>query len=195
MEIIEFLGGVAAISGVIAYLGKKAIDSFLAARLEQHKSELQRIATEHSIRFQRLYAERAESIKDTYAKLVALDDALHSTLRPFQMVGEPTPAEKIKQLGGVFNDLRNYFLPRRIFLTEATSKLIDGVLAVSKEVYLDITTYPADPTDPNYDAGNPQVTRERRELWEKARAAHAGEFARIKTDLETEFRRILGIEA
>jgi len=195
MELIEFLGGAIAISAVVAYLGKKAIEAYLSGRLEQHKSELQRLSTEHSVRFQKLHSERAEAIKELYGRLVSLDDSLQSTLRPLQMVGEPSLAEKIKELGTSFNELRNYFVPRRIFFTEDTAKLVDEVLGVAKDVYLDITTYPSDPTHPDYEAENPEVSRDRRELWRKARATHAGEFAAVKRSLEAQFRSILGIEA
>jgi len=45
--IIEFLGGAAAISAVLGYLGKKAIDSFAAGRLEFLKNELELLSNEH----------------------------------------------------------------------------------------------------------------------------------------------------
>ena len=39
--IVEFLGGAAAISLALAYLGKSAIDSFASGRLEAYRSELE----------------------------------------------------------------------------------------------------------------------------------------------------------
>lgn len=127
-EIIEFLGGAAAIAGTIAFLGKKAIEAYLAGRVEAYKSNLEKIASEHSIRFQRLHSERAEVIKDFYGKLVLLDESLYSALRPFQAVGEPGLKEKVKNIADQFNDLRNYFLPKRIFFEEKVCELIDRIL-------------------------------------------------------------------
>ena len=41
-EIIEFLGGAAAIAGTVAFLGKKAIEAYLAGRVEAYKSNLEK---------------------------------------------------------------------------------------------------------------------------------------------------------
>ena len=193
-EIIEFLGGAAAIAGTIAFLGKKAIEAYLAGRVEAYKSNLEKIASEHSIRFQRLHSERAEVIKDFYGKLVLLDESLHSALRPFQAVGEPGLKEKVKNIGDQFNDLRNYFLPKRIFFEEKVCELIDRILEAAKGVFFDITTYEVDTQDLSYKYDR-ELLKERHEFWEKARNIHKNEILELKKQLEREFRGILGINA
>ena len=193
-EIIEFLGGATAISLTIAFLGKKAIEAYLAGRVEAYKNNLEKIANEHSIRFQRLHTERAEVIKDIYAKLCFLDDTLYSTLRPFQAVGEPELKEKVQKLSEQFNDLRTYFLPKRIFFEEKLCMLIDSILDAAKGVFYDITTYPVDTTELSYKHDR-ELLKERHEFWDKARNIHKNEMAELKKELEQEFRRILGINA
>ncbi|WP_296935295.1 hypothetical protein [uncultured Marinobacter sp.] len=193
-EVINFLGGATAISLTVAFLGKKAIEAFLQGRIESYKKNLERIASENSIRFQRLHSERAEIIKDFYEKLAVLDDTLYSTLRPFQAVGEPELEEKVKELSVQFNDLREYFLPKRIFFENDLCELIDKILETAKGVFFDITTFPVDIKDTHYkyDRG---LLKERHEFWEKARNIHNNEIASLKRDLEDEFRQILGIKA
>lgn len=193
-EIIEFLGSATAISLTVGYLGKKAIEAYLAGRVEAYKSNLEKLTSEHTIRFQRLHSERAEVIKDLYAKLANLDDTLHSILRPFQAVGEPALAEKVSKLSDQFNDMREYFLPRRIFFEESTCTLIDSIFELAKGVFIDITTYPVDPTAPEC-RYNREVLKERHEFWDKARTTHSKEIAELKSKLENEFRSILGIKA
>jgi hypothetical protein len=193
-EIVEFLGGATVLGAVIAYLGKTAIDAYVAGRVDSYKSELQRITAEHSVRFQRLHDERAEAIKDFYAKFVRLDETLHSTLRPFQQVGEPDLNAKVLDVARQFNELREYYLPRRVFFAEPLCALVDSILDIAKGIFLDITIFDVDPRSPNYQ-GNREVLRERREYWEKARTAHNKEFAAVRTQLEKEFRALLGIEA
>ena len=193
-EIIEFLGGATAISVTIGYLGQKAIDGYVSGRIEAYKSELQRIASEHSIRFQRLHSERAEVIKEFYAKLAVLDDTLYSTLRGFQAVGDTPLTEKVSRLAEQFNSLRDYFLPRRIFFDEQLCKLIDQTLDIAKGIFYDITTYTVEPTDVEYKY-NREVLKERHEFWEKARTSHSQEFVELKTKLESQFREIMGIKA
>ena len=193
-EIIEFLGGAAVFGAVIAYLGKTAVDAYVSGRVETYKSELQRLTAEHSVRFQRLHSERAEVIKELYGKFARLDDALYSTLRSFQLVGEPSLKEKVSKLGDQFNELRDYFLPRRIFFDEPLCKVIESVLEIAKGIFFDITTYEVDPMHEEYKF-NREVLRERHEFWEKARATHKEQFAEVKARLEKEFRFILGIVA
>jgi hypothetical protein len=72
--------------------------------------------------------------------------------------------------------------------------LVDSILDIAKGIFLDITIFDVDPRSPNYQ-GNREVLRERREYWEKARTAHNKEFAAVRTQLEKEFRALLGIEA
>jgi hypothetical protein len=193
-EIIEFLGGATAISVTIGYLGRKAIEAFLQGRIESYKKNLERIASEHSIRFQRLHSERAEIIKEFYGKLAVLDDTLYSTLRPFQVVGEPELEEKVKKLSVQFNELREYFLPKRIFFENRLCELIDKILETAKGVFFDITTYPVDIKDTNYKYDR-NLLKERHEFWEYAREIHKKEITSLKGKLEDEFRMLLGINA
>lgn len=149
-EIIEFLGGVTAISVTIGYLGKKVIDAFLLGRIESYKKDLERIASENSVRFQRLHSERAEIIKEVYSKLALLDDTLHSTLKPFQVVGEMQLEDKVESLSIQFNELREYFLPKRIFFENSVCELIDKILESAIGVFFEITTHPISISDSNY---------------------------------------------
>jgi len=192
-QIIEFLGGATVFGGVVAFLGKTAIDAYVIGRVESYKAELQRLTTEHSVRFQRLHSERAEVIKEFYAKFVQLDETLHSTLRAFQQVGEPVLKDKVAQLADQFNGLRTFYLPRRIFFAEPLCTLIDSILDIAKGIFFDITTYEVDPQSPEY-VDNREALRERRDYWEKARSIHKEEFAQVRAQLETQFRALLGIE-
>lgn len=192
-EIIEFLGGTAIFGTVLGYLGKVAIDAYASGRIEAYKSELQRVTTGHSVRFQRLHAERADVIKEFYEKLARLDDALASTLAFLQSVHDTPLAEKVTALGKHFIEIREYFVLRRIFFAEGTCQLVDQILDLARGIFFDITTYTVDPTHPEYkyDRG---LLKERHEFWEKARTAHKTEFVNLKHSLETEFRKLLGIE-
>lgn len=191
-EIIEFLGGAAVFGGVIAYLGKTAVDAYVSGRVESYKAEIQRVSTEHSVRFQYLHAERATAIRDLYAKIAVLDETLSSALRAFQLAGEPPLKDKISTLATQFNELRDFYLPRRIFFEPRVCELIDSALDTAKGIFFDITTYEVDPSHPQYSFDR-EILKERHEFWEKARAAHQNQFAEVKAKLERGFREILGI--
>ena len=190
--IIEFLLSATLLAAVLGYLGRKAIEAYLAGRVEAYKGELQRVNAEHGVRFQRLHAERAEVIKDFYAKLAILDETLGSTLAPFQHANGNTLPDKVGALSQQFNETREYFLPRRIFFDEPTCELVDKVVLLARGIFYDITTYEVDPQHPQYKY-HPDILKERHEFWEKARGSHANEFASLKRKLEHEFRKLLGI--
>ena len=194
VELGKFFFGTAFMSATLAYIGKRAVDAYFQSRTEVHKSELQRIATEHTIRFQKLHAERGEVIKDLYAKLSLLDDHLSSTLRSFQHVGEVPVTQKVSKLGDLFNDLREYYLPRRIFFASDVCRLVDEILDVARGIFFDITTYNIDINDPEVKF-NREVMKERHEFWQKARNTHKHQFAELKSKLEEQFRTLLGIDA
>jgi hypothetical protein len=193
-QLIEFLGGVTAISVTLGFLGKKAIDAFMKGRVESHKKNLEKIAIEHSVRFQSLHSERATIIKDFYSNLSNLDESLHSALRRFQPVGEPDLKEKVNKLADDFNSLRNYFLPNRIFFEKELCSKIDNILEVAKGVFFDITTFPVSPQDASIKHDR-ETVMERHNFWEKARSIHENEITSLKSELEDEFRTILGINA
>ena len=67
------------------------------------------------------------------------------------------------------------------------------MLELAKSMYLDIRTYEVDPTHSTYQ-NDRQLSKERRDQWDKARALHAKDFADLKVRLEAEFREMLGIQ-
>lgn len=191
-EIVEFLGGAAVFGAVIAYLGKTGIDAFVSGRIESYKKDLERIAAEHAVRFQRLHAERADIIKTFYEKLSQLDEVLSSTLAPFQPVQDTPLEEKVQLMSKHFNETREFFVPRRIFFDEQTCEQVDCVLGVARGIFFDLTTHEIDVQHPQYkyDRG---VLEERHKFWEKARASRMNDFSPLKMNLENQFRSLLGI--
>lgn len=192
--IVEFLGGAAVFGAVIAYLGKTGIDAFVSGRIESYKKDLERIAAEHAVRFQRLHGERADIIKTFYEKLSQLDEVLSSTLSPFQSVQDTPLVEKVQLMSKHFNETREYFFPRRIFFDERTCEQVDRVLGVARGIFFDLTVHEIDVKHPQYKYDR-RILQERHEFWEKARASHKNDFSPLKKSLEDQFRSLLGIGA
>jgi hypothetical protein len=70
--------------------------------------------------------------------------------------------------------------------------LMDSLVEISRDVFIDITTYPLDPKEIQFDRG---LLQERHDYWEKARAAHQNQITQLKEKLEDRLRDILGINA
>jgi hypothetical protein len=191
-EIIEFLGGAAVFGAVIAYLGKAAIDAYISGRVAAFKEELQRLTTEHSVRFQRLHSERAEAIRDFYVKLAQLEATLSSTLAPFQPAGDDPLPTKVQAVADQYNQAQAFFLPRRVFFEERTCVLVDQVFSIVRGVFIDITEHEVDTHHLTY-RHNPASLKERHESWKRARSTYEQEFSKLKQTLEDDFRSLLGI--
>lgn len=191
--IIKFLFGVAGISGAFAFIGKKSVEAFLASRVEKYKSNLEKIATEHSIRFQQLHSERAQVIKVLYEKLVNLDLSLLSTLKLFQSAKEPNLEEKIKSLSKKHNELFYFYLPKKIFFDKHICDLLDSIMEKAKKVFIGITINPINTQNIEYKY-DPELLKERYELWDKGRNIFQNEITQIKKELEDKFRNLLGVD-
>ena len=192
--IIKFLGGVAGITAIVVFVGRKFIETLFAQRVESYKSNLERLATEHSIRFGRLHAEQAEVIKQLYVRLTSLDVKLQSTLRAFQHVNEGPLAAKVQAVGEAFNELNDYFRPNRIFFDESTCRVLDDLLQQAHGVFIDITVLPVDVESVEY-RYNRDLLGERHRFWESARTTYREQIATLKQSLEAKFRELLGINA
>lgn len=193
-EILEYFLSASVFGAVIAYLGKTAIDAFVAGRIESYKKNLERITAEHAVRFQRLHSDRADIIRTLYEKLSKLDDVLMSTLAPFQPVNDASLEKKVQLLANHYREARDYFVPRRIFFDAETCSQVDRVLEIASGIFFDVTVHEIDVNNKlyEYDRG---VLMERHIFWEKARASHKNDFVSLKQSLENQFRSLLGIEA
>lgn len=203
-----FLGtigiGATALVGLLAYLGRRLLDSLLGRGLEkykgdlqreadQYKAELQRLTTEHSIKFQRLHGDRADAAVEIYSRLVALDGALSSALRSFQHAGDKPLDEKLSEVAKLHNELREYYLPRAIYLSKKNCAKIDEIIEYFKDIFFDVTSYTIDPTAAEYQQ-NRELLLERFHVWEKARSTYRNQFVSARSGLAQAFRELLGLK-
>jgi hypothetical protein len=191
-EVINFLGGATLFSLLIGYIGKAAIEAYVNGRVESYKSDLQRITTEHSITFQHLHNERAEVIKNIYRNIAQLDEGLASTLKFLQGPGELSLEDKVKNLVKYYSELRDYYIPNKIFLATEVCEKIDVIIDQARDIFINVTTYPINTKDIMYDYDR-AILGERHSFWEQARKTHDKEFTQVKSSLEIEFRKIIGV--
>jgi hypothetical protein len=174
--------------------GLEAHKSALTKDVEAFKSTLELVSIEHQIRFSKLHDKRAQVIQDLYVKLVRLDTAMHSVLKMFQTEGEPNIDEKIALYFKLHNELIEFFLPNRIFFGKDTCRVINDLLLLSREAYLDITTYPVDTSSPEYKYGPRELMKERHDFWKKARKLFETDISNLKEQIEAQFREMLGVK-
>lgn len=137
--VLTTLGSTAVIVGGLAWVAKKATETWLERNLENHKRELERVAQrelEHlrlDLRLQearqsRLLARQAAVIAGVYARLERLHSALVTLATPLQHSEENINELRLGAVNA-FNEFGAYYLRRGIWLDEETCNAINELHA------------------------------------------------------------------
>jgi len=182
-------GGGAIVLGLSSWLGRVWAERILAG--EKHKLELLR--REHEVKFAKLHLERAEAIKALALKLQELDDSLHSVLKDFKGVEEPDLDSKIQRSIKVHGEFIELYKQNRIYFTKAIDKLMHTIALCSRDTHQDVFTF----RDISKECSLqliPQLWKDREESWESARKSFYEDMQKMRDELETAFRSMLGVE-
>ena len=182
-------GGAVIIFAFSSWLGKV----WAVRILEKEKHELSKLSIEHEIRFSKLHLERAEAIKEVCETLGKLDDSIHSFLKEFQPIEEEGLDTKIETSIEYHNKFVELYKKHRIFFSPSHVELMHKMAICSRDTFIDVQTYPVKVTDIEYQM-IPELLKERDECWKNARQEYLKELSSIKTQLEQNFRKILGIK-
>lgn len=151
--------------------------------LEHLRSRLHVAASERSIRLSKIFEETAETVAATYAKLIALSDAVASYVNVATWEGEPSKAEKRKFVGEKYQEFLDYFRPRRLFIPKDTAKRIDEfhrkLAEMTREFFWKVE---------KEDGGK----RGDLDVWMKTHETMQQEVPQLLDLLEDDFRRALG---
>jgi len=200
-EFLATIGGQAALLGIVGYLIKKLVssrlereaDAFKAdlkrnsdVEIERLKNSLQMAANEHQIRFSKLHEKRAQVLADLYKLLVKATWEAENLASPMEFAGEPDKNQKFKQAMEAISEYFRFFDQHRIYLPE---ELCTSLLAFAHKlrspaiafgVYLRIE-YP-----------NERTQEEKYRAWTAAWDSVQTEIPKLRSELEVEFRKLLG---
>jgi hypothetical protein len=189
---------VALVLVVIAYLGRKSIESFFATTtelrkvelnkdLESYKAELSKAALSHQIRFSRLHNDRAEAILTMYEKLVVMEGAMMSLTAAVEFAGEPSKDEKLKTAMNTVQDFFNYFSRKEVLFDEGACKLMSEISDSYWKATLRLgIMWSVGQLD------NPNLVREKAATWEAAVRVVEERVPTMKRELKAELRTMLG---
>jgi hypothetical protein len=93
--------------------------------IERLKSQLQVTAAERNFRYSKIFERTAETVAETYKRLLVFHDAVASYTSPMEWQGEPTKAEKRKTAGDRYKEFLDYYRPNCLFLPKETERRID----------------------------------------------------------------------
>lgn len=197
----------AAVSGLIIWLMKSwiserlknAIKNEYDQKLETHKAQLKAqsdveivnlraqlsiVAKDHEVRFSRLHEKRAEVIAETYALLKALFVSLGEYVKIFEPVGDVSKEERRNTFIEAHKIFRSYYITRIIFFPKPTAIKLEEIDSQIVKNYnefvfgVEMVNKISDPTNKWF------------EIFERVK----GEIKTALSDLEDEFRRLLGDE-
>ncbi len=190
--IIEFLGGATAISLTLGYLGRKAIEAFIAGQVESYKSDLEKIALEHSVRFSSLHSKRAEIIAEIYELLSDVENQARLLATPVMESGEPPRSVTYQSTANLYYRLYEKYNKTRIYFPDDICQLIDKFLTQSRKA---ISFYKlAEQVSMQDPEGNHKKLQEDlqtkfMEVWEEVEE----NVPKARIAIESEFRKILGV--
>jgi Mor family transcriptional regulator len=206
-EVITSATFSAAVSGLLIWLTKSwiserlknAIKNEYDQKLETHKAQLKAqsdveieklrsqlsiLTTEHEVRFSRLHDKRAEVIAETYALLKELFVSLGEYVKIFEPVGDVPKEERRNAFMEAHKNFRSYYITRVIFFPKPTAiKLeeIDSQIVKNFNEFVFGVEMVNKRSDP---------TKKWLEIFDRVK----GEIKTALSDLEDEFRRLLGDE-
>ena len=93
--------------------------------IERLKSQLQVTAAERNVRYSKIFESTAETVAETFKRLLAFQDAVGSYTNPMTWEGEPNKAEKRKIAGEKYKEFLDYYRPNCFFLPKETERRID----------------------------------------------------------------------
>lgn len=204
--ILLALGGNAAAIGILGWLTKSFIEkrihrdekqfeselkSKTDAAIERLKSELQLQAIEHQVRFSRLHEKRAEVIAELSALMVETLWEAESFLSLIEWAGEPNKREKHLLANNKLVDLYRYFDKHRIYLSPELCVSMDSLIQEIRGHVIGFGVWVGfdDNTMPDH------ARKQKLEAWQAGWEAIRTKIPAARSELEKEFRLLLGVNA
>jgi hypothetical protein len=191
-EVVNFLGEASLISLTIAYLGKKAIESFIAGRIQAYKSNLERIATEHAIQFASLHSRRAEVIAEVYELLSDVENKARLLATPIMESGESPRNITYQSTASLLDQLFEKYNKTRIYFAEETCELIAKFINQSRlpvsfyQVAMQVAEQGPEGKEEELQK---DLQKKFMKVWEEVEA----NVPSARKAVEREFRKILGV--
>lgn len=163
-----------------AWVAKSIASQALSKDIEAYKHRLERENTESKIRYEKLYARRAEVVAELYKRLTEADRCISDYMKPLQLGGERAIEEKRIDAINAMNELLQYTDSNRLYFNEQLLKKIDAFLNDYRQNF---STF-----DLSQQLGGEDMLT----MWIKAWEKHNKEFINVRRALEKDFRNYLG---
>lgn len=196
-ELLKFIGGSAVLLAVVAWLIRSLIRHVLTKDIEKYKYDLKREAEKeleaikaslniealtYQIRFSKLHDRRADVIEQLYRKIVALETAAGCLETEFQMDDYEELKEKADSLIDRFFEVHSFIEDNKIYFSEELSNNIKEFNTLYFNLSIGI-----------YYQSKPDNKKGFIEAFQKERDKFDSQNKKIKTVIESDFRKLLGV--
>ncbi len=171
---------------VIGFVAKSIISRFLDKDLERFRTNLEKSVFEHQTRYHNLHSKRVEVIEKLYQLLVQAERDIILLTHPFQS-GEPSLNEKSSAALISARESIDFFEKNRIYFRPDSCKRISGFIRELSDSLIQFQ-YQVQPL-----INNSQSYMDGVGEWVKVLDRLTKQLPSIKTDIENEFRGILGL--
>jgi|GEM_PF-2050774 hypothetical protein len=162
----------------------------LDKNLETYKNTLQQISHEHQIKFSKLHSDRAEIMKELFAKLVKMEKSMSSLMSPFQAAGELSKEEKTKIASDDALDFLYYFKANEILFNKQTCSTLNNLNESFQSAWRDFHMYKPEEPFQNLEVREKQFLKSVEAYYQTLNKEVLG----LKKQLKDDFRKILGVD-
>jgi len=155
--------------------------------MEKFRADLARTAYEHQITFGKLHEKRAEIIADLYAKIVDLQNSVEVFVRNVIGLTPEKNEENLRAIWKAADSFKDCYRKNKIFFAEEMCELIEDLNTNLSSPVSEISMHLEI-------VGNSDQLKPVYEAWEKAEQNIAGKASIIRREIESEFRKILGVD-
>ena len=192
------IGGTAALVGILGWLTKSFVSHLLDKDIEKFKlqlisdknieieklkHDLSKISSEHKVRFEKLHTRRDEVIATLYSHIVEFQHAIELFLEFAFIFNDKGIEEYTQKLWPAVDTFKKYSEKHRIYFSEDICNHLDNLYKVADK--------PTSMLIAEWEASG--VTDELIPIWKTAKETLDGEFKDIRTLIENDFRKIVGV--
>lgn len=219
-SLIQFIASSSIIMASLTFLAKRFIDKSLDAAIERYKStlqqelefykhtlnqeteklkfELNKVSLEHQIRYNSLYQERGEIIKQTYSEIIKLENELIKLTTIFQG-SDWIKTENNFEIKNLIFQFEQDFETKRLFFENSLCDNIESLIEKMKNI--NHRMYNAKlqaETNMEFQKLNQPVSLEERlkpkDDWRSLEKEASNDIKKIRRELERNFAKLIGVD-
>ncbi len=166
----------------------------LNLKTEEFKNGLQILAKEHEIKFSKLYEERGTVIKTVYLSLLNVEKALNemtTIAQGYEWIKDRSKDNIVRDKLIEFNNIFNY---NRLYFSKSICDKIEKIENECWSVLMKWDIHRVKQNSPNKQQLNQQEIQDVVDMWTELDKKVRQEIKLARTELEADFRKLIGVE-